>query len=140
MSAALIDTNVLVYAHDADAPQKQARAIALVRELATTGEGAVCVQVLGEYVNVVARKFRHRLDMSEALDQARALTALFTVHDTTPEVVLEAGRGVERHGFAFYDAQIWAVARLNGISLVYTEEFTHGREVEGVRFENPFRT
>ncbi|WP_375504921.1 hypothetical protein [uncultured Nostoc sp.] len=38
----------------------------------------------------------------------------------------------------FWDAQIWATARLNQIEEVYTEDFASGARVEGVRFTNPF--
>lgn len=138
MNAALVDTNVLVYAHDAGAPAKQRRAVGLVRELAETRDGALCSQVLGEYVSVVSRKLKHALTVETACDQIRVLVPSFSVYDTTLDVVLEAGRGIQLHGFSYYDAQIWAVAKINRIPLVYSEDFTHGREVEGVRFENPF--
>lgn len=138
MSAALVDTNVLVYAHDASAPAKQRRAIRLLRELAEGRDGALCAQVLGEYLSVVSRKLKYALSVEVACDQVRVLVPSFSVYDTTLDVALEAGRATHVHGFSYYDAQIWAVAKLNGISLVYSEDFAHGREVEGVRFENPF--
>lgn len=138
MSAVLVDTNVLIYLHDDAAPAKQRRAAELLGALASDGGGRLCAQVLGEYLSVVMRKFRHVLDVPRAQRQAAKFSELFTVHDTTVDVVLEAARGVQGYGFSYYDSQIWAVAKLNGIPLVYSEDFTHGREVEGVRFENPF--
>jgi len=42
------------------------------------------------------------------------------------------------HGFSYWDAQIWATARLNQIPIVLSEDFAHGRRIEGVRFLNPF--
>lgn len=139
MNEVLVDTNVLVYLHDAAAPAKQRRAAALLGSLASDGGGRLCAQVLGEYLSVVMRKFRHVIDAASAQHQAEKFSELFAVHHTTAEVVLEAVGGVRHYGFSYYDAQIWAVAKLNGIPLVYSEDFTHGREVEGVRFENPFR-
>ena len=53
-------------------------------------------------------------------------------------VVLEAGRGVRDHHLSYYDAQIWAAARLNQVPLVFSEDFQDGRVLEGVRFVNPF--
>lgn len=38
----------------------------------------------------------------------------------------------------FWDAQIWATARLNQISVVFSEDFNPGWITEGVRFVNPF--
>ena len=49
---------------------------------------------------------------------------------TTPPVAPEALRGVEAHGLAFYDDQIWAVARLQGIPVVLSEDFPTGAVLE----------
>jgi predicted nucleic acid-binding protein len=57
--------------------------------------------------------------------------------DVTPQIVLEAVRGVRDHWFSFWDAQIWAAARLNQVPVVSSEDFT-GAVVEGVRFVDPF--
>lgn len=53
-------------------------------------------------------------------------------------IVQEAIRGVVEHKFSYWDAQIWATARLNQIPIVLSEDFSHGRFVEGVHFLNPF--
>ena len=52
--------------------------------------------------------------------------------------VLEAARGVRDHQFNFWDAQIWATARLNQIPLVFSDDFSVGAVIEGVKFVNPF--
>ena len=52
-------------------------------------------------------------------------------------MVLEAVRGVRDHRFSFYDAQIWAVARLNSIPVILSEDFNTGASIEGVLFVNP---
>jgi len=56
----------------------------------------------------------------------------------TPQITLEASRGVRDHRLAYYDAQIWACARLNQIPVVLSEDFQDGSTLEGVRFVNPF--
>jgi len=53
-------------------------------------------------------------------------------------VVLEAARGVRDHKMSFWDAQIWATARLNQITCILSEDFNTGSVVEGVRFVSPF--
>jgi predicted nucleic acid-binding protein len=62
----------------------------------------------------------------------------FPVYDTSLQVVLEALRATIRYQMHYYDAQIWAVARVNHISLVLSEDFADGAVIEGVRFANPF--
>lgn len=53
-------------------------------------------------------------------------------------VVLEALRGVRDHGLSYYDAQVWATARLNQVPVIFSKDFDSGRVLEGVRFVNPF--
>jgi predicted nucleic acid-binding protein len=60
------------------------------------------------------------------------------VVELTTQIVLEAVRGVRKYGFSYWDAQIWAAARLNQIPIVLTEESPNRALVEGVRFLNPF--
>jgi len=66
------------------------------------------------------------------------LAAAVPVLPLTAPITLRALAAIPRHGFSFWDALIWAAAKENGIPLVYTEDFQHGRDVEGVRIVNPF--
>ena len=56
-----------------------------------------------------------------------------------PAVVLEATRGVRAHQLAWWDALIWAAARLHEVGIVLSEDFAHDRVIEGVHFMDPFR-
>jgi predicted nucleic acid-binding protein len=53
-------------------------------------------------------------------------------------IVLEAARGVREHSLPYFDAQIWATARLNQVPIILSEDFASGTALEGVRFVNPF--
>jgi predicted nucleic acid-binding protein len=135
---ALIDTNVLVYAIDTDEPEKSRRAQSLLRLLQVRRSGAVCVQVLAEHQSVVSRRLALGRSPGEAAMATERWAHAFPVHDTTLRVVLEALRATIRYQMHFYDAQIWACARVNQIPLVLSEDFTDGAVIEGVRFANPF--
>jgi predicted nucleic acid-binding protein len=39
---------------------------------------------------------------------------------------------------SFWDVQIWAIACLNQIAWIFSEDFSTGSTIEGVRFINPF--
>ena len=62
----------------------------------------------------------------------------FSTLPITPLIVLEAARGVRDHRLNYWDAQVWATARLNQIPLVLSEDFKDGFVLDGVRFVNPF--
>jgi len=139
MSAgALIDTNVLVYTYDTGEPLKRDLARGIVARLAGTGQVALTVQVLGEHHWVLRRRFARRFSAGDAAEQTAALSRAFPVYDTTLRVVVEALRATVRHQMPYYDAQIWAVARVHCIPLVLSEDFADGAVIEGVRFANPF--
>jgi predicted nucleic acid-binding protein len=52
-------------------------------------------------------------------------------------VVLEALRGVREHLLSYYEAQIWAVARLGQVAVILSEDFNAGTVLDGVSFTNP---
>jgi predicted nucleic acid-binding protein len=138
MIATLVDTNVLVYAHDRVEFEKQGQAIETLYRLQVTGSGRLSTQCLAEFFSVVTSGSAPKLTIDEAAQQVEQLVRAWPVFDVTPQIVLEAVRGVRDHQFSFWDAQIWAVARLNQAEVVFSEDFNPGAVIEGVRFVNPF--
>lgn len=134
----LLDTNVLVYAEDASESRKRDRAQEVIGHLAQDGMPFVTTQVLGEYFYTVVRLFRTSLGEEAARARVERYGELFRVLPMTFAVVIEAMRAAIRYRMHYYDAQIWATARLNGIGVVLSEDFEDGREIEGVRFADPF--
>ena len=132
------DTNVLVYAYDRSEPQKQRRALEVLDRLAVSRAGVISTQVLAEFFVAVTRKIETPLSVSEAYVRVKNYLQAWTVLDLTGMIVLEAARGVREHQFNFWDAQIWAAARLNQISVIFSEDFNVGAVTEGLRFVNPF--
>lgn len=133
----LLDTNVLVYIYDPLDTAKQERAIAAVDRLIRSGKAVISTQVIGEFFMATTRTRRSLLTPAEALVRMRNYLTACHVVEITRLISLEAIRGVEIHHFGFWDAQIWATARLNQIEDVYSEDFASGATVEGVRFTNP---
>lgn len=134
----LIDTNVLVYSYDAQAPEKRGRATELLDRLAGTGRGRLSAQILGEFFRVVTSRLRPPVPPEEAFTQVTALAGAWSILPITPFVVIEAARGVRDHRLNYWDSQIWATARLHQVRVVLSEDFQEGRELEGVIFRNPF--
>ncbi len=138
MNRILIDTNVLLYAHDGNDPIRHAHALEVLRQLELTAGGLLSVQCLAEFFSVATRKLRPPLTAADALAQVQRFAHAYPVFDLTTTIVLEAGRGVRDHQLAYFDAQLWATAKLNQISTVFTEDFSSGSILEGIRFVNPF--
>ena len=138
MPLILIDTNVLVYASDPAEIPRQDQALRTLKYLETARIGRLSAQCLAEFVHVTTRPRRPLYTRAEALQQVEYLLRAYPVFDLTPLVVLEAARGARDHGLPYYDAQIWATARLNQVTVVFSEDFSHDQVLEGVRFINPF--
>ena len=132
----VLDTNVLVYALDRREPEKRDRAREVLRRLGTNG-AILPAQVLSEFANVCLRKLEPRPDPAAVQREVERLLLAFPVLPLTGPVVLEALRGVREHLLSYYDAQIWAVARLGQVGVVLSEDFTPGAVLDGVSFANP---
>src|ERR671917_443914 len=132
----VLDTNVLVYALDRREPEKRDRAREVLRRLGASG-AILPAQVLSEFANVCLRKLEPRPDPAAVQRQVERLMLAFPVLPLTGPVVLEALRGVREHLLSYYDAQIWAVARLGQVAMVLSEDFNPGTVLDGVLFTNP---
>jgi predicted nucleic acid-binding protein len=135
----LVDTNILIYAADPQAGDKHVRAAELVTDLTRQNRIAVSVQVLNEYYHAATRPNKPpSLSHDDAERTIRDLANSASVLPLTIAITLRALGAIPRHGFSFWDALIWAAAKENGIPTVYTEDFQHGRDIEGVQIINPF--
>ncbi|NJM41330.1 MAG: PIN domain-containing protein [Anaerolineae bacterium] len=138
MSKILIDTNLLVYAHDARDTTKQTLALAVLGALQANGAGCISTQSLSEFCNTATRGRVPLFSKEIALQQAEVLAQAFQVLPLSVSAVLEAMRGTLRFQMAFYDAQLWAIAKLNQIPTLLSEDFSSGASYDGVRCVNPF--
>jgi predicted nucleic acid-binding protein len=131
----LIDTNLLIYPFDGRDLAKQTRARQVLADLKRYNTGFLSSQGLSEFANVMLRKLN--LPPAQVYRLVDRYEQTFPVLPLTGVVVLEAARGVRDHSFAYYDAQIWASAKLNQLPSVLSEDFAPGSSVEGVSFSNP---
>ena len=137
MNRILIDTNILVYAYDQRAPNKQRRAIEVLNRVREARSGVVTAQVLSEFYIASTRKLKPPLTPPQAEAQLHAFAAQWPVLPISETVVLLAACRTQDYHMHFWDAQIWASARLHGIPIIYSEDFNPGAVIEDVRFVNP---
>ena len=133
--SSFIDTNVLVYTDDQDAPEKRDRATALYEECHGSRQAVVSTQVLQEYFVTVTRK------LGVAAEIARRKTELFgRMHVVRPDLqdLLGAVDLHRLHGFSFWDALIVRAALVSACRRLYTEDLQPGRKIDGLEVVNPF--
>lgn len=137
MEPILIDSNVLIYAYDVRDDSRQKRALTVIEALGGIGIGRLSAQCLSEFFSRTTRKPFPLLTVPQAAQQTALLSTTFMVFPVTQQIVLEAIRGVRNYQFSFWDAQIWAAARLNQVPIIFSENFNPGAIVEGIRCINP---
>ena len=138
MPIVLVDTNILIYAHDPADPVKQTKAIQVLDHLQTHAIGRLSTQTLGEFFAATTRGKQPLLTIAKASKQIENLALSWVLFDVTPLTVVEAVRGVRVHKLSYWDAQLWAVARLNQAPVIFSEDFNVGGSLDGVRFVSPF--
>ena len=131
-----IDTNILLYSISRAPQEADKRMIAEL--LLDTGDNALSVQVLQEFYVQATRATR-----PDALphDIAAGLVRTwlrFRLQETTLPVMLGALEIKAAHRLSYWDAAIVAAARALGCRAVYSEDMSHGRDIEGTMIVNPF--
>ena len=132
-----VDTNVLVYLFDADAPAKQERAREILGSETVEGPLVLSTQVLQEFFVSVTRRLAVPLSPEDALTALRRLDEFPVVTLDSPMVHTAAELSI-RHQTSFWDALILEAARTGGCEILLTEDLQDGWEVAGLRVENPF--
>lgn len=134
----LVDTNVLMYAHDSAAGEKHQRVKVLVEELWETRAGVVSTQVLQELAVNLRRKAKKPLDAKATRDVVSDyLTWQVVVNGAYS--ILEALDLEAKHQISFWDALIVQAAHVSGAEVLYSEDLSDGQAYGAMRVVNPFR-
>jgi predicted nucleic acid-binding protein len=132
-----LDTKIHLYSISRDQAEahKRARAIALLDD----DNGALSIQVLQEfYVQATRPTRRDRLPHEMAVGFIATWTR-FAIQDITLSVLKAALEIKASHRLSYWDSAIIAAARALGCRELYSEDMSHGLEVDGVVIVNPFR-
>jgi predicted nucleic acid-binding protein len=132
-----IDTNILLYSISRDLAETSKRDIAVA--LLDTENIALSVQVLQEFYVQATRATRPDALAHEIAVGLMRTWLRFKVQETTLPVMINALEIKVRYGLSYWDAAIVAAARALGCHELLSEDMSHGREVEGVTINNPFR-
>ena len=132
-----VDTNILIYAHDLDAGQKNAISSAVIKDLWQNRSGIISIQVLQEFYVNVTRKIPNPLPKPKAREIIESYLA-WDVELNEVITILAASEIEERYNLPFWDALIVAAACNAKADKIITEDLNHGQMIEGILIENPF--
>ncbi|MBX2997716.1 MAG: PIN domain-containing protein [Caldilineaceae bacterium] len=132
-----IDTNILVYAHDASSGAKHGVAQSLLHELWHTKSGCASIQVLQEFYVTVTRKVAKPYTSDKAAQIIYEL-GHWQVHSPTVEDIQAAISTQSRYNISFWDAMIVRSAVRLGCETLWSEDLNAGQRYETVLVQNPF--
>lgn len=130
-----LDTNILVYAVNADAGERHRLALKVL-EQAIHCDCVLTLQSLGEFFAVVTRK--GVMSPLLAAEHIHELSTIFPVVMAKQHTLKLAMDAVIKQKISFWDALLWATAYDAGITLLLSEDFQHGQLIKRVRIINPF--
>ncbi len=130
-----VDTNILVYAHDADAGERHQDALSKVTRLwGRAVLPSISIQVLQElYVNLIKRKVDGPVAAEVVINYLE-----WDVVDNDRPLLQEGMRLSMKFKLSFWDALIVAAARKAKAKEIWTEDLNAGQDYEGVVVVNPF--
>lgn len=134
MKKIFIDTNLIVYANDCRDPQKQRKAIELVKGLMDNGLGVISTQVLQEYSSVALSKLKQ--DHAIVLRQLTLLES-FDVVLIEPALIRRAIEIRSSYSISFWDSCIISAAESAGCDCIYSEDLNAGQYYSGIKVINP---
>lgn len=135
-----VDTNVYVYALDADEPAKQAKAIELFDQLTQQPADTVLVwQVAGEFRRQLRRsESQGRLTPAETEAAFYRSRSMFAVRTPT-EAIFQLSFDLHRNfSLSHWDSMLLAACKEAGVTTLFSEDMDPGTDYDGLRVVNPF--
>ena len=134
-----LDTNILVYAYDSSEKEKHSKASRLLKDLWNSQVGVLSIQVLSEFYVIVTQKVERPISSSEAKAIIEDYLFSWEVIEPRRDTLLLSIEAANKYKFHFWDAMIFVAAKEANVIRIYTEDFQHNLEIEGIKFINPFR-
>ena len=129
-----VDANVLVYTTDPRDPRKLEIASEIVAGLRESNAILTAIS-LGEFFNVVARKF---ITPADARRRVQDFMTLVPVIAYDERHILRAAAEVEAGRFSFWDAVMLACAEDAGCTVCLSEDMGDGARLGNIVVRNPF--
>jgi predicted nucleic acid-binding protein len=135
MSVEFVDTNIFVYANDAEAGARHTASVDLLADIWSRSAGALSTQVLVEFCAAASRKLR--MTSEEVADAIRPLSA-WMIHRPGHAEILSAIHLQRRHLLSWWDAMVVNSAIQTEASILWTEDLNHGQRFGDLTIQNPF--
>jgi predicted nucleic acid-binding protein len=135
-----VDTNVFVYALDADEPDKQNKAVDLIDQLAQVPSETVLLwQVAGEFLSCMRRwEAAGRISAADVEANLMDLRSEFPLALPSAAVLDGALDLGTRYSLSHWDSMLLAACIEAGVDTLYSEDMDPGTTYDSVTLINPF--
>jgi len=133
----VVDTNVLLYAHDPRDRAKQAVAASLVESLA---DGVLLWQVACEYLAASRKLEPLGYSLLQAAQDIRDLRRVWTTLLPNWAVLDHAAQLCKTRSLSFWDAMIIAACLEGNVPRLYSEDLEGMDGLGGLEIVNPFKS
>jgi predicted nucleic acid-binding protein len=135
-----VDTNIYVYAMDADEPVKQAKALELFDCLVAPSADTVLIwQVAGEFLSQLRRwESKGKLTPEEVQATFRRFSALFPLRAPGEGIFQLSFDLRSRFSLSHWDSMLLAACKEAGVTTLYSEDMDSGTDYDGLAIINPF--
>jgi predicted nucleic acid-binding protein len=125
----------LIYVHDPRDRRKQQIASDLVESLA---DGLLVWQTVCEFLSASRKLAALGYDFDQASDDIRALMTQWTTALPSWNVLDRAMSLLRRYSLQYWDAMLIAACLEAAAEILYSEDFSGYREIDGLKIVNPF--
>lgn len=133
-----LDTNVLVYSFDDEAPTKRDLARELIARALRDGSGVISWQVVQEFLNAALHKWEKPMSPGDASDFLNGTLEPLCMVFPSATLWRSALSLQATSRYRFYDSLIIAAAQQSGAGILYSEDLQAGRQFGPLRIRNPF--
>ena len=138
MIEALVDTNILIYAHHKQEIKKHETCARVVNELIDNDGLILSIQNLVEFSRVLREKSFPLIDQSLVRQYVFDLSESSKVIYYNAHTVMDALTLSKDNNLHFFDALVAATMQENGISRIITENSKDFKKIPWLEVENPF--
>jgi len=132
-----IDTNVIVYAHDVEHPQKRMHAQEIIFTRMRSHTAVISAQVLSEFFVTITKKIEQTYSVPAARHELMLLSHLDVV-EIDYDLAIRAVSIQVKYQISYWDGMILAAAERSECDTLYSEDLAHGQKYAGIHCINPF--
>jgi len=131
-----VDTNIFVYAHLDNEPEKHSKAVFLFENTLIGKKIIISAQVVNEFYSVMSKyKYSH----DEIVKFVSEISAKANIQSISFDTSKKAFYIKDRYQYSWWDSLVLASALENGCKVVYSEDMQHEQVIENsLRIINPF--